>query len=65
MHFWSPNKKPTGGGGERKEKKRKKKKMKEKEQAKVWKLNLSMDACLWSGTCDFYMELYGLYGILV
>ena len=24
-----------------------------------------MDACLWYGTCDFYMELYGLYGILV
>ena len=46
MHFWSPNKKPTGGGGERKENKRKKKKRKEKEQAKVWKLNLSMDACL-------------------
>ena len=46
MHFWSPNKKPTRGGGERKEKKRKKKKRKEEEQAKVWKLNLSMDACL-------------------
>ena len=63
MHFWSPNKKPTGGGGERKEKKRKKKKGKEKEQAKVWKLNLSMDACLWYGTCDFYMELYGFVWI--
>ena len=25
---------------------------------------LSMDACLWYGACDFYMELYGLYGIL-
>ena len=45
MHFWSPNKKPTGGGGKRKEKKRKKKKRKEEEQAKVWKLGIL--ACFW------------------
>ena len=44
MHFWSPNKRATGRRGKRKEKKRKKKKMKEEKQAKVWKLNLSMDA---------------------
>ena len=44
MHFWSPNKKPTGGGGKRKEKKRKKKR-KEEEQEKVWKLWIL--ACFW------------------
>ena len=44
MHFWSQNKRATGRRGKRKEKKRKKKKRKEEKQAKVWKLNLSMDA---------------------
>ena len=58
MHFWSPNKKPTGGGGKRKEKKRKKKRGRRRSSQ-------GMDACLWYGACDFYMELYGLYGILV
>ena len=54
MHFWSPNKRATGRRGKRKEKKRKKKKRKEEKQAKVWKLNLSMDAGLW------YEFVYGL-----
>ena len=58
MHFWSPNKKPTGGGGKRKEKKRKKKRGRRRSSQ-------GMDACLSYGACDFYMELYGLYGILV
>ena len=44
MHFLVSKQEAYGGGGKRKEKKRKKKKRKEEEQAKVWKLNLSMDA---------------------
>ena len=42
----------------------------EEEEEEKWeeprsKLQKGMDACLWYGACDFYMELYGLYGILV
>ena len=45
MHFFGlQTRSLRGGGGKRKEKKRKKKKRKEEEQAKVWKLNLSIDA---------------------
>ena len=43
MHFWPPNKKPTGGGGKRKEKKRKKKKRKEGSKSKVWMLDFGME----------------------
>ena len=51
--FWSPN---TVAYGE--EKKRKEKRGRRRSSQ-------GMDACLWYGACDFYMELYGLYGILV
>ena len=45
MHFLVSKQEAYGEEEEkRKEKKRKKKKRKEEEQAKVWKLNLSMDA---------------------
>ena len=57
MHFWSPNKKPTGGGGKRKEKKRKKKKRKEGSKSKVWMLAIGMELVI------FYMELYGFVWI--
>ena len=43
MHFWSPNKKPTGGGGKRKEKKRKKKNRKEGSKSKVWILAFGIE----------------------
>ena len=54
----------TGWGEERRreEEEEEEKKRRTGDQAKQAK---GMDACLWYGTCDFYMELYGLYGILV
>ena len=59
MHFWSPNKKLTG-------RRRKKEGEEEKEEEDEGGEQIQgMGACLWYGTCDFYMELYGLYGILV
>ena len=58
MHFWSPNKKLTW----RRKKEGEEEKEKEEEGGEQ---NHGMDACLWYVACDFYMELYGLYGILV
>ena len=53
MHFWSPNKKLTG-------RRRKKEGEEEKEEEEEGEEQIQgMDACLWYGTCDFYMELYG------
>ena len=50
--FWSPNKKLTG-------RRRKKKGEEEKEEEEEGGKQIQgMDACLWYGTCDFYMELY-------
>ena len=43
MHFWSPNKKPTGGGGKRKEKKRERRREEGEDQAKVWMLDFAMN----------------------
>ena len=57
MLFWSPNKKLTG-------RRRKKKGEEEKEEEEEGGEQIQgMDACLWYGTCDFYMELYGFVWI--
>ena len=54
--FWSPNKVVYG-----EEKKRKEKKGRRRIGRR--RSSQGMDACLWYGTCDFYMELYGFVWI--